>query len=550
MLALMGLLFWRLQTHHLTQQRQELNRSLETARDSIAARLDADERFIRVLTDQAIAGALISSEFHRLTESYVSDRPYITAVYYVRPDNSVLWASSRAQQEQGDDVLLRQSEHNDAFARAIELKSPVYSRTHIGLAGHPGFDLYAPVFNRKKLLGGFVVAYSSRSLIRSILDRSILQGYQTELLGKNDRGVYHMPTVAAVDSRLVNTTTLTRPDNGLSLRLTKYASTFWDSGTVVLAAISFALVSGMGLGLWALNRQIFERVRVQRALHDANTGLENRVRERTHALSETNQKLAREMAERQVAEERARRHLDHLAQIGRVSTMGEMAAGLAHELHQPLAAITSYAKGCLRILNGSPPDYDRVRYAVTHMDEQSTRAADIIDRLRTFLTPDSIQKVPQDLRSLVEESAGYVEPDRKRLGIDLAIDVSDQTPRVLVDRVQIQQVIVNLLKNAFESLQDSGPGMRNVTIQASPLGVDEVRVQVRDTGPGCDPQELSRVFEPFVSTKAGSMGMGLSISRTIIEAHEGRLWATAHEGHGMTFSFTIAVDNHEKLEIT
>ncbi len=548
MLALMGLLFWRLQTHHLAQQQQELDRSLVTARDSISTRLAADESFLRVLADQATAGALISSKFHRLSASYVSDHPHITAVYYTRPDHTILWASSKGEEDEGDDALLRLSEHSAAFDRAIESKSSVYSQTHIGLAGHQCFDLYVPVFNRKKLLGTFVVAYSSRSLIRSILDRAILQGHQTELLGENDRRIYRMPSVASVDTRLIGTIALARPDNGMSLRLTRYASPFWEPGTVVLAAISFALISGMGLGIWALNRQIIERVRAQRALHDANTDLETRVRERTRALSESNEKLACEMAERQVAEERARRHLDQLAQIGRVSTMGEMAAGLAHELHQPLAAITSYAKGCLRILNGSSPDFDRVQYAVTHMDEQSTRAAEIIDRLRTFLTPNSPEMLAQDLLPLIEESASFVEPDRKRLGIDLVIDVSGQMPPVLVDRVQIQQILVNLMKNAFESLEGSDTDERRVTIQAMPGGVDKIEVHVRDTGPGCKPEDLTRVFEPFVSTKSGSMGMGLSISRTIIEAHEGRLWATAHDGRGMTFSFTIAAESHEKSE--
>jgi signal transduction histidine kinase len=546
MLALMALLFWRLQTDHLDQQRQALDRSLATARDAIAARLDADESFLRVLADQAAAGALISSEFHRLSSSYISDRPNIKAVYFTRPDHTVLWASPALADEQGDDALIRLPEHANAFEKAIESASPIYTKPHIGLAGTQSFDLYVPVLNRKKPLGLLVISYSNRKLIQSILDPSILEQYQTELLGVHNRWIYSMPSATGIDSRLIGTIALDPPGNGMSLRLTKYVSTFWDTGTVALAAICFALISGMGLGLWALNRQIIERVRIELALHDANTDLEERVKERTHALSATNEKLASEMAERQVAEERARRHMDHLAQIGRVSTMGEMAAGLAHELHQPLAAITSYAKGCLRILNDPTPDSDRVRYAVTHIDKQSTRAAEIIDRLRTFLTPDSPEKFPQDLLAIIQESAGFVDPERKRLGIDLTIDVDDQTPPVMVDRVQIQQVLVNLIKNAFESLQASDPNNRSVSIKATPADSNEVLVHVHDSGQGCKPQDLSRVFEPFVSTKTGSMGMGLSISRTIIEAHEGRLWATAENKNGMTFSFTLTAVNHEK----
>jgi signal transduction histidine kinase len=550
MLTLMALLFWRMQTHHFAQHQQALDRTLVTAHESISTRLAADASFIGVLADQAIAGALISSKFHELTASYLSDHPHITAVHYTRPDHTILWASPTNEMDPGDDASLTPAVHNDAFQQSLEAQSSAYSQPYVDLTGQQCFDLYVPVFNRKKLLGTFVVTYSSRSLIHSLMDQAISQGYQTELLGDNDQPIYHMPPAANVDTRLIDTISLAPPDNGMSLRLSKYDSPYWDSGTVMLAAINFALISGMGMGIWALKRQIVERARAERALHDANADLENRVGERTHALSESNDMLAREMIERQVAEERARQHLDHLAQIGRVSTMGEMAAGLAHELHQPLTAITSYAKGCLRILNDSSPDFERVRYAVTHMDEQSTRAADIIDRLRTFLTPSSPQKLPHDLRSLIEESASFVELDRKRLDVDLAIDVGDQTPPVLVDRVQIQQVLVNLIKNAFESLQVSEKGQRSVTIQAVSNGSNEVEVHVRDSGPGCEAKDLIRVFEPFVSTKTGSMGMGLSISRTIIEAHEGRLWATAHDGRGMTFSFTIAADNHEKPNIT
>ena len=544
MIALLGLLFWRLQSHHFTQQEQALHRSLQAASDSISNRLAVDESFLRMLANQAAAGSLIASEFDKLASRYVADHPDISAIYYTRPDHTIQWSSPKTPDEDSE-VLAQTTEHADAFKRSSQRGVSVYTVPHVGLAGHQGFDLYLPVNNRKKHIGTFVLSYSSPALILNSLDSAILQGYQTELVNHDNEWVYHTPAVASIDPRLTDTIELSRPDNGLLLRLSKYNTPFWDSGTVLLAAISIALISGMGLGLWALNRQIVERARIERALHEANMDLENRVRERTRALSESNDRLAREMTERQEIEERARQHRDQLAQIGRVSTLGEMAAGLAHELHQPLGAITSYAKGCLRVLNEPTPDFERLRYAVTHMNEQSTRAADIIDRLRMFLTPEGPQKLPHDMRFLIDEAVSFVEPDSKRLGIDLIIDIANDTPAVFVDRVQIEQVLVNLLKNAFESMESCEPGKRIVTVQAQRHGESEVMVRVSDTGTGCNLDEPTRVFEPFVTTKLGGMGMGLSISRTIIEAHEGRLWATTREPSGMTFSFTVSAHAHE-----
>lgn len=548
MLVLMSLLFWRLQTHHFTQQQNDLDRSLLSARDSISDHLATDEDFLLVLADQVATETLIASEFRRLTEGYLANNPYIAAIYYTRPDHSILWATPEKEVDIGSDVLTRLNQHADVFEDSVTSQSPIYSNSHTGLAGEPCFEFYVPVFDRKKLVGTFVISYPSSHLLQHIMDQPVLQGYSAELIGDDNQRIYRTPPSEIEDPRLSGVIALSRPDNGMSLRLTRYKSSFWDTETQVLVAISFSLICGMGLGLWALSRQISERVRIERALYVANTDLENRVTERTRALSEANAKLADEMTERQVAQDAARQHQDHLAQIGRVSTMGEMAAGLAHELHQPLAAITSYGQGCLRILDNPSPDMQRIVHAVSNMNEQSTRAADIIDRLRTFLTPDSFQKTSQDLHSLIEESVGFVEPERKQCGVNLSIDINESVPPVLADRVQVQQVLVNLLKNAFESLQDQGPDQRNVTINVELIDHHEARVAVHDTGPGCEPDVLTLIFEPFVSTKTKGMGMGLSISRTIMEAHNGRLWAESNRGQGMTFFFTLPIADSEPAE--
>ncbi|MEZ6193773.1 MAG: ATP-binding protein [Phycisphaerales bacterium] len=544
MLILLTLLIWRLQTHHLEQNHLELSRALESARDSISARLEADEGFLKVLTEQLASGTLIASEFEHLAENYLAERPRLTAIYFIKADHTVLWIVPEEYKNEAQEISQTISEHVTAINQTNETGALTYSRPHVGLSGTQCFDLYVPTPEGSRLTGIMVASYNSRSLLRNTMDRSTIQAYQTELCGGAGQIIYSTPKVAQVDNRLVNEITLLRPDNGLKLRLSKYRAPFWDQQTVALMTICIALIGGMGLGMWALSKQIAERVSAEKALQDANAELEHRVLERTNELSIINHRLAREIAERLEIEEQSRRHMDQLAQMGRVSMMGEMAAGLAHELHQPLGAISSYIKGCQRILEQPSPDVKRIAYAVDNVNTQSRRAAEIIDRLRTFLTPKPPCKQPHNLRTLIDESEHLIEPDRKRIQIKLETDIPPNTPTVMVDRVQIQQVIINLLKNAFESVQARGSDDRLVSIGASLNGGPDIRVDVCDTGIGCSLEELQLIFEPFKSTKAENMGMGLPISRTIIEAHEGRLWATRNQDHGMTFSFTIKVVNH------
>ncbi|MBI1336226.1 MAG: hypothetical protein GC164_04610 [Phycisphaera sp.] len=544
MLLLLSLLIWRLQVHHRNQKQVELERALQTARDTISARLETDEEFLKLLAEQAAKGTLTESEFHSLASGYIAKRPRITAVFFVRGGRGLVWIVPEEYRDEASELSQSVPEHTDAM-RAVTTGEPLtYSNPHIGLAGTHCFDLYVSTPAGGQSAGVFVASYNSRLLLRDTLDRSILQAHHTELCGEQGQVIYSTPRVARVDEGLIGQTVLLRPGNGMKLRLATFVTPFWDEQTRTLMIICVALVGGMGLGMWALSRQINERTHAEKALQEAYGVLEMRVEERTRELSETNRQLAQEIRDRQEVEEKSRRHMEQLAQLGRVSMMGEMAAGLAHELHQPLGAVATYLNGFRRLLTQPQPDLPRIVKALDDVNAQNVRAVEIIDRLRTFLTPNPPCFGPHNLPMLVREAAQLIDPDRKRMRIDLQTHIPDNTPTVLVDRVQIQQVIMNLVKNAYESIQACDPPIRRVTVSACSSGPEDIRVDVTDTGRGCPASDLQRIFEPFTTTKPGNMGMGLPICRTLIEAHNGRLLATNNPDSGMTFSFTVRTVQH------
>jgi len=232
--------------------------------------------------------------------------------------------------------------------------------------------------------------------------------------------------------------------------------------------------------------------------------------------------------------ERLRRDLTH---VGRVTTMGEMAAALAHELNQPLTAILSNAHAGERYLAQGAPPLGEIREILQDVVGDARRAGEVIQRLRGLLRKDEARFLPLDVNQVIREMAALVRTDGilRNVGIDL--DLATALPRVRGDRVQLQQVLLNLVLNGMEAMGPSGEA-RRVVVRT--LHTDAaVHVAVRDQGPGIPADELSRVFDTFYTTKASGMGMGLAISRSIVEAHGGRIWAENNPDRGATFAFTI-----------
>jgi PAS domain S-box-containing protein len=252
--------------------------------------------------------------------------------------------------------------------------------------------------------------------------------------------------------------------------------------------------------------------------------------------------LTRDITERQAAEERARRHLSELARVARISSMGEMASGIAHELNQPLTAIVNHASACLRRL-GIQRDRDAdVIESLQEIATQGQRAGQIIRNVRNLVSRSEPCTTAVDINEVVRTMVGLAEPEAKRHGVVVRAELDAALAPVRARRIEIEQVVFNLLRNAIEAM--SGPSVIATPAAAVSVatrrGADgAVEVSVQDRGSGIAAEDRDRVFDPFFTTKSDGMGMGLSISRSIIEAHEGRLTVRSNSESGVTFTFTL-----------
>jgi PAS domain S-box-containing protein len=243
---------------------------------------------------------------------------------------------------------------------------------------------------------------------------------------------------------------------------------------------------------------------------------------------------------RQVQEE-LRNTQAEFARITRVVTMGELTASIAHEVNQPLGAMVTSAAACARWLAAKPPQMDKARRALERIANDGRRAGAIIERIRALLKRQAAPKDWLDVNETILEVIALTQYELRRNDIVLETRLSEGLPRVPGDKVQCQQVLLNLIINAIEAMSEIGQRRRELTIVSATDGPDAVRVEVRDTGTGLDPERAAQLFEPFYTTKAGGLGIGLSISRSIVEAHGGRLTAGANAPHGAVFCIRVPV---------
>lgn len=250
-------------------------------------------------------------------------------------------------------------------------------------------------------------------------------------------------------------------------------------------------------------------------------------------------KVTRDMTERKRAEEAVRASQAQLAHMARVTTMGELAASIAHEVNQPLTAIVANGDAGIRWLSQSPPNVDEAQKAMKEMVRQGHRASDVIGRIRGLIkkAPPKISTVGAN--QLIEDVLVLTRQQVAEHGVNLRVELASGIPSVSGDPVQLQQVLVNLILNAIEATSAKKDGAREVVLTSQCQGTEEVVIAVHDSGKGVAPHNMDQLFRPFFTTKATGIGMGLAISRSIIEAQGGRLWATSKEGTGATFQFSL-----------
>lgn len=243
--------------------------------------------------------------------------------------------------------------------------------------------------------------------------------------------------------------------------------------------------------------------------------------------------IIRDLTERRAMEERARLRLESAAHTARMLELGEMCSGIVHEVNQPLTAIVSFAEACLRSIRGGRAEPALLEDALGRVAEQGVHAAEIVSRLRGLVRKDESRRETFSLDEVIEETLQLVDHERRRRSIPVTVRCRADAPAVNADRVQIEQILLNLLRNAFHAVE--GSSCPRVWIRASRSSADRVHLAVEDSGPGLAPEQCEQVFDTFFTTKPNGLGVGLAISRSLAESHGGRLWAESREGRGARF---------------
>ena len=269
-----------------------------------------------------------------------------------------------------------------------------------------------------------------------------------------------------------------------------------------------------------------KRRHAEEGLRQARDELELKVQERTKELRQANESLREREAE--------------LTHVTRVMTLGELTASIAHEVNQPLAAIVTNGNACLRWLAGATPNLSEGRQAVERIIKDSYRASAVISRIRTLVKKTPPRNDWVDLNEVIDEVIALAQNEARRHRVSVSRQLKQDLPRVRGDRVQLQQVVLNLIVNGLEAIAKSKDGVRELSISSDAVDGNNVIVAVRDSGEGLEEANFEHVFDAFYTTKPDGMGMGLAISRTIIESHGGRLWATANSPKGAVFQFTLS----------
>jgi C4-dicarboxylate-specific signal transduction histidine kinase len=252
--------------------------------------------------------------------------------------------------------------------------------------------------------------------------------------------------------------------------------------------------------------------------------------------------IATDITDRMKMEELNSQQMERLQQTSRLITMGEMASSLAHELNQPLAAIANYNMGCVNRLQANDYRPEELLAAMQKASAQAERAGKIIRRVRDFVKKSEPNRSAVAIAGVIEEVIGFTEIEARKAGVRISVSVPPDLPAAYADKIMIEQVVLNLVKNGLEAMHNTPRLERELAISARANGTDFIEVKVADRGHGVLVGQTEKLFAPFYTTKPEGMGMGLNICRSIIEFHQGRLWAIANSGGGSVFSFTLPVN--------
>ena len=284
--------------------------------------------------------------------------------------------------------------------------------------------------------------------------------------------------------------------------------------------------------------------KTEEALREARDQLEIRVAERTAALEKSNADLRRTMRDHEEGQQTLRQSQAELAHLARALTMGELTSSIAHEMNQPLTAVVSHGHACFEWLSADPPDIARARQTVTSIIRDGTRAGQVLKRIRALFSKQTHPGDMVEMNEVILELMVFLRDEALRHQIELSADLAPTLAPAKGDRIQLQQVVLNLMMNALDAIQMGTGEAKRIVVRTSLNAAEGIRISVEDTGIGLSAESAARIFDPFFTTKPDGIGMGLSISRSIVESHRGRLWADPRAGGGSIFQFTLPL-HHE-----